>query len=155
MSFLKEHGTAAILLAIVAISCSSGSEPSGDVPEERTVEQINAERGDPCDCIESKIEIIDGFIEEVRAEAYSTSEVLNKAFETTMDGCLATLGHVEADLAWAQQLKDCESFGEIRDAMIEVKNAVMSLKDKEETDFVEEVDAGASEVLDKLQESAH
>ena len=92
----------------------------------------------------------------MKAEAFATSEILNKALATTMDGCLATLGHVEADLAWAQQLKECESFGSIREAMIEVKNAVMSLKDDEQSEFLEDVeDGGASEVLDKLQDSAH
>ena len=143
------------LIAFVAIGCSSTSESTPEVAAERTVEEINADRGNPCDCIESKLATIDGFLEEVNSEAFATSEILNKAFATTMDGCLATIGHVEADLAWAQQLKDCESFGAIREVMIEVKNAVMSLKDKEQSEFIEGLDDGATEVLDKLQESAH
>jgi hypothetical protein len=143
------------IIAIIAIGCSSPLESTPDDAVERTVEEINAERGDPCDCIESKLATIDEFIEEVKAEAYATSDILNKAFATTMDGCLATLGHVEADLAWAQQLKDCESFGAIREAMIEVKSAVMSLKNEEQSEYLEDVDDGASEVLDKLQDSAH
>ena len=144
-----------LLIAFVAIGCSSPSESTPEVTAERTVEEINADRGNPCDCIESKLATLDGFIDEVKSEAFATSEILNKAFATTMDGCLATIGHVEADLAWAQQLKDCESFGEIREVMIEVKNAVMSLKDKEQSEFIEGLDDGATEVLDKLQESAY
>ena len=144
-----------LLIAFVAIGCSSPSESTPDVAAERTVEEINADRGNPCDCIESKLATLDGFIDEVKSEAFATSEILNKAFATTMDGCLATIGHVEADLAWAQQLKDCESFGAIREVMIEVKNAVMSLKDKEQSEFIEGLDDGATEVLDKLQESAY
>ena len=142
-------------IAFVAIGCSSPAESTPEVVEERTVEEINAERGNPCDCIESKLATLDVFIQEVKSEAFATSEILNKAFATTMDGCLATIGHVEADLAWAQQLKDCESFGLIREAMIEVKNAVMSLKDKEQSEFISDLDDGATEVLDKLQESAN
>ena len=144
-----------LFIAFVAIGCSSTSESTPEVAAERTVEEINADRGNPCDCIESKLATLDGFIDEVKSEAFATSEILNKAFATTMDGCLATIGHVEADLAWAQQLKDCESFGAIREVMIEVKNAVMSLKDKEQSEFIEGLDDGATEVLDKLQESAH
>ena len=144
-----------LLIAFVAIGCSSYSESTPEVAAERTVEEINADRGNPCDCIESKLATLDGFIDEVKSESFATSEILNKAFATTMDGCLATIGHVEADLAWAQQLKDCESFGAIREVMIEVKNAVMSLKDKEQSEFIEGLDDGATEVLDKLQESAH
>tara|TARA_Y100000739_G_C20441193_1_gene387914 strand:- start:32 stop:493 length:462 start_codon:yes stop_codon:yes gene_type:complete len=146
------------LIAIVAIGCSSSLEspPEVEVVVETTVEEINAERGDPCDCIESKIEVIDAFIAEVHEGKFSTSELLNKAFSATMDGCLATLGHVEADLAWSQQLKECESFSTIRDAMIEVKNQVMLLKDNEQNEFVDDIDEGGStEVLDKLKESAH
>ena len=144
-----------LLIAFVAIGCSSSSESTPEVAAERTVEEINADRGNPCDCIESKLTTLDGFIDEVKSEAFATSEILNKAFATTMDGCLATIGHVEADLAWAQQLKDCDSFGAIREVMIEVKNAVMSLKDKEQSEFIEGLDEGATEVLDKLQESAY
>ena len=144
-----------LLIAFVAIGCSSSSESTPEVAAERTVEEINADRGNPCDCIESKLATLDGFIDEVKSESFATSEILNKAFATTMDGCLATIGHVEADLAWAQQLKDCESFGAIREVMIEVKNAVMPLKDKEQSEFIEGLDDGATEVLDKLQESAH
>ena len=146
------------LIAIVAFGCSSSSEstPEVEVVVERTVEEINAERGDPCDCIESKIEVIDTFIAEVHEGKFSTSELLNKAFSATMDGCLATLGNVEADLAWSQKLKECESFSTIRDAMIEVKNQVMSLKENEQNEYVEDIDeGGATEVLDKLKESAH
>ena len=143
------------IIAVTAIGCSSSPEQNKDVVDNRTVEEINAERGDPCDCIESKIEVLDGFISEVREGKYSTSELLNKAFTATMDGCMATLGHVEADLAWAKSLKECESFSTIRDAMIEVKNAVLTIKESEQKDFVEGVDNEASEVLNKLQKSEY
>lgn len=143
------------LIAVTAIGCSSSPEQNKDAVDNRTVEEINAERGDPCDCIESKIEVLDGFISEVREGKYSTSELLNKAFTATMDGCMATLGHVEADLAWAKSLKECESFSTIRDAMIEVKNAVLTIKESEQKDFVEGEDNEASEVLNKLQKSEY
>lgn len=141
-------------IAVVAIGCSTVPESQEEVVE-KTVEEINAERGDPCECIDSKIEIIDGFIAELDEGKYSTSELLNKAFSATMDGCMATLGHLEADLAWAKSLKDCERFSVIRDAMIEVKNAVISLKESEQKKFVEDENTEASEVLNKLQESAY
>ena len=143
------------LIAVTAIGCSSSPEQNKDAVDNRTVEEINAERGDPCDCIESKIEVLDGFISEVREGKYSTSELLNKAFTATMDGCMATLGHVEADLAWAKSLKECESFSTIRDAIIEVKNAVLTIKESEQKDFVEGEDNEASEVLNKLQKSEY
>ena len=143
------------LIAVIAIGCSSLPEHNEDAVDNRTVDEINAERGDPCDCIESKIEVIDGFISEVNDGKYSTSELLNKAFSATMDGCMATLGHVEADLAWAKSLKECKSFSAIRDAMIEVKNAVVTLKEKEQKEFVEGDNTEAAEVLNKLQKSAY
>ena len=67
------------LIAVTAIGCSSSPEQNEDAVDNRTVEEINAERGDPCDCIESKIEVLDGFISEVKEGEYSTSELLNKA----------------------------------------------------------------------------
>ena len=143
------------LIAVTVIGCSSSPDQNENTVDNRTVEEINAERGDPCDCIESKIEVLDGFISEVREGKYSTSELLNKAFTATMDGCMATLGHVEADLAWAKSLKECESFSTIRDAMIEVKNAVVTIKESEQKDFVEGEDNEASEVLNKLQKSEY
>ena len=143
------------LIAIAAIGCSSSPKQNEETGYHKTVEEINAERGDPCDCIDSKIEVIDGFISEVKEGKYSTSEILNKAFSATMDGCMATLGHVEADLAWAKSLKECESFNAIRDAMIEVKNAVVTLKESEQNQFVEGDDTEAAEVLNKLQKSAY
>ena len=54
------------LIAVIAIGCSSSPEQHEDTVYHRTVEEINAERGDPCDCIDSKIEVIDGFISEVK-----------------------------------------------------------------------------------------
>ena len=155
MSFLKEQVTTAILLAFVAIGCSSSPEQNEDKVDHKTVEEINAERGDPCECIDSKIEVIDGFISEVKEGKYSTSKLLNKAFSATMDGCMATLGHVEADLAWAKSLKECEGFSAIRDAMIEVKNAVITLKESEQKEYIEGDDTEAAEVLNKLQKSAY
>ena len=143
------------LIAVTAIGCSSSPNQNEDTVYHRTVDEINAERGDPCDCIDSKIEVIDGFISEVKEGKYSTSELLNKAFSATMDGCMSTLGHVEADLAWAKSLKECESFSIIRDAMIEVKNAVITLKESEQKKFVEEDDIEAAEVLNKLQKSVY
>ena len=143
------------LIAVIAIGCSSSPDQNEYTVYHRTVDEINAERGDPCDCIDSKIEVIDGFISEVKEGKYSTSELLNKAFSATMDGCMATLGHVEADLAWAKRLKECESFSAIRDAMIEVKNEVVSLKENEQKEFVEGDETEAAEVLNKLQKSAY
>mgnify|MGYP001465511250 CR=1 FL=1 len=142
------------LIAVITIGCSS-PEQNEDTVDNRTVEEINAERGDPCDCIESKIEVLDGFISDVKEGKYSTSEHLNKAFTAKMDGCMATLGHVEADLAWAKSLKECESFSAITDAMIEVKNSVLTLKENEQKEFLEEVDNEAAEVLNKLQNNEY
>ena len=139
------------LIALIAIGCSSSPEQNDD----KTVEKINAEKGDPCDCIESKIEVLDGFISEVKEGKYSTSELLNKAFTAKMDGCMATLGHVEADLAWAKSLKECESFSAFRDAMIEVKTAVVTLKENEQKEFLEGDDNDATEVLNKLQKNEY
>ena len=68
---------------------------------------------------------------------------------------MATIGHVEADLAWAKSLKECESFSAIRDAMIEVKNAVVTLKESEQKEYIEGDDTEAAEVLNKLQKSAY
>ena len=37
------------LIAVTAIGCSSSPEQNEDAVDNRTVEEINAERGDPCD----------------------------------------------------------------------------------------------------------
>lgn len=142
-------------IAIVAIGCGNDvSVETADVVE-RTVEEINAERGDPCDCINDKIDAVDIFLVEIKDGKYSSSDALNKALETTMDGCIAPVGHREADISWSESLKGCETYGSIIEAMVTIQEAVNEMKTIEQNEFVEGVDDGATEVLDKLRESAH
>lgn len=156
MSFLKEHCTAAILLpifAVIAIGCSTTEDSNSEIVDTRTVEEINAERGDPCECIETKTVELDKLLASI--EEHNTSDKLKEAIASMMDGCMTTLGHVEADLAWSKSLTACESFGPLRDALIDVRNRVKILKESEQQEFVEDHGEGASEVLNNLQKSAY
>jgi hypothetical protein len=140
-------------ISLVAISCSSS--PEADVAVERTVEEINAERGDPCDCIASKLEFIDAFTQELSDGKFTNSVDLNNAFSDVMKGCLSPLGHQEADAAWALAMNDCESFEEMKNAMKIVRDAAFDLKTSEQNEFIEEIESGsAGDILDRLKQGA-
>jgi hypothetical protein len=141
-------------IALFAIGCSTASEPEVEVVVERTVEEINAERGDPCECVTSKIESIDAFIAELTDGKFLSSIDLNKAFAETMDGCMKPVGNKAADIAWSLSMKGCEAFEAIREAMIKVRDAAASLKSSEQEEFMEDVESGASDILEKLKEGA-
>ena len=141
------------IIAVLALGCSTNDESNSEVVDTRTVEEINAERGDPCECIDTKTIELNQLLASI--EEHNTSEKLNEAIASMMDGCMKTIGHVEADLAWSKNLTTCESFGPLRDALIEVRNRVKMLKESEQQEFVNENESGASEVLNKLQNSAY
>ena len=126
-------------IALVAIGCGNDSSVESTDVYERTVEEINSERGDPCDCINDKIDAVDVFLAEIKEGKYSSSDALNKALETTMDGCMAPIGHREVDIAWSESLKGCETYGSIIEAMVTIQAAVNEMKTAEQNEFVEGV----------------
>ena len=147
-----------ILLASVAIagcSLSEAEETVAPIPE-KTVEEINAERGDPCDCIDESLLAIDVFFDQMNAGAFKTSIEFNAEFSLTMQGCMQPLGHGPADVAWNSSMTECESFSVIREMMIMIQNSAEKLKVSEQEDFVSSTsDEGANGVLDRLQKGAN
>ena len=130
-------------------------EENTEVIYEKTIEEINAERGDPCDCIDKSLLAIDLFLERMNADAFESSVELNAEFALTMQGCMQPLGHRAADLAWNQSMVGCDSFSIIREAMIMVKNFASNLKASEQASFVNSTtEEGANGVLNRLQEGA-
>lgn len=148
--------TALASVALFAMSCGDGNSAGsdGDAPERATmadVEEINAKRGDACECVDSKLTATNEFIAKAEAGEFATTAELNSTFAAVMDGCMKPIGHAEADFVWSQKMMECESFSAIKDALIKVQTLSRDLKLAEQEEFVE--GRAASEVLDKLQDT--
>ncbi|PCJ80226.1 MAG: hypothetical protein COA49_09605 [Bacteroidetes bacterium] len=137
-------------------SSDSATLNSEDTKNELTVEEINADRGDACDCVNTTLLEIDSFTERMNAGEYKTSQDLNAGLASAMSGCMQLTGHKEADKVWSQQMSECESFSKVRHAMMEVRDKALALKNAEQEDFVKDVknenNIGASGVLDRLRD---
>jgi len=147
------------VLCITTIGCDAegpSKEASQDVPQELTVEEMNADRGDACECIDSALLKLNAFIEVMTEEEYSTSKSLNAGLSLTMSGCMTPKGQKEADSAWSAAISKCESFVQVRDAMFQVRERALVLKDLEQDEFVNQTKdsngQGASEILDRLRD---
>jgi|TARA_B110000116_G_scaffold267685_1_gene280386 hypothetical protein len=137
------------------IGCTT-TEPEESVADtEKSVEEINAERGDPCDCTNESLLAMDLFLNKINADAFETSVELNAELALTMRDCMQPIGHKVADIAWNASMQGCESFSIIREAMITVKNKAAELKASEQTVFINATSTeGANGVLKRLQEEA-
>ena len=143
------------VIALLPIGCGTDAESESlNEVVEVSIEELNAHRGDPCDCVNAKLEVIDAIQADIDAGKHTTTESLSDAINETLDGCMASVNHKEADLAWANSLKGCETFGSMVQGMANIHATLLNLKQSAEQEFVQAVE-GASGVLDKLQESAY
>ena len=60
---------------------------------EVSIEELNAHRGDPCDCVNAKLEVIDAIQADIDAGKHTTTESLSDAINETLDGCMASVNH--------------------------------------------------------------
>ena len=144
------------VVAIVSLSisgCSSEFESKNDSSgDSLSIEEINAERGDACDCISSTITKIDAFIVKMHSGEYKKSSDLNAALVVSMEGCMTPTGIKEADAAWSVSMSGCESFLSIREAMMSVSQTATLLKQAEQEELFKQTGgaSGASEILNRL-----
>ena len=65
-------------------------------------------------------------------------------------------GQKEADKAWSAAITKCASFVQVREAMFQVRERAVVLKDLEQDEFVNQTKdsngQGASEILDRLRD---
>ena len=120
------------------------------------MEEINADRGDACECIDSALLKLNAFLEVMNDAEYSTSKSLNDGLSLTMSGCMTPKGQKEADLAWSEAISKCESFEEVREAMFQVRERAVVLKDLAQDEFVNQTKdtngLGAEGVLNRLRD---
>ena len=147
------------VLCMTTIGCDSeGTAPDAiqDIPKELTVEEINADRGDACECIDSALLKLNAFLEVMTEDTYSTSKSLNDGLSQTMSGCMAPKGQREADLAWSEAISKCESFVQVREAMFQVRELALVLKDIEQDEYAnkskDSQGMGAAGILDRLRD---
>ena len=147
------------VLCMTTIGCDAegtAKEVSQDVATELTVEEINADRGDACECIDSALLKLNAFLEVMNDAEYSTSKSLNDGLSLTMSGCMTPKGQKEADLAWSEAISKCESFEEVREAMFQVRERAVVLKDLAQDEFVNQTKdtngLGAEGVLNRLRD---
>jgi hypothetical protein len=146
------------VLCMTTIGCDAegtAKEVSQDVATELTVEEINADRGDACECINTALLKLNAFLEVMNDAEYSTSKSLNDGLSLTMSGCMTPKGQKEADRAWSAAISKCESFEEVREAMFQVRERAVVLKDLEQEEFVNQTKdsngQGAAGILDRLR----
>ena len=144
------------VVAIVSLSisgCSSEFESKNDSSgDSLSIEEINAERGDACDCISTTITKIDAFIVKMNSGEYKKSSDLNAALGVAMEGCMTSTGNQEADAAWSEAMSGCESFLSIREAMITVSQTATLIKQAEQEELFKQTGgaSGAAEILNRL-----
>lgn len=147
------------VLCMNIIGCDAegnAKEASHDVPKALTVEEINADRGDACECIDSALLKLNAFLEVMTGEQYATSKSLNDGLSLAMAGCMTPKGQKEADSAWSKAIAKCESFVQVREAMFQVREQALILKDIEQNEFAnkskDSKGDGAAEILDRLRD---
>lgn len=138
--------------AFLAIGC--GSEADSQDSERSTVaevEEILAERGDACDCVDSKIETFNSVFEKAQAGEYGSEMEISEAISEALKGCMEPSGNRDADTLWSQMMMECEGFDGIKLTLQDIQAVSRQMKEKKQEEFVEGKSAG--EVLDKLQET--
>lgn len=156
INLFKPNSIFILVLAIVSLSisgCSSELESENDSSgHSLSIEEINAERGDACDCISSTIIKIDAFIVKMNSGEYKKSSDLNAALVVSMEGCMTPTGIQEADAVWSLSLAGCDSFLSIREAMMSVSQTATLLKQAEQEELLKKTggESGAAEILNRL-----
>ena len=147
------------VLCMTTIGCDAegtANEAPQDVSTELTVEEINADRGDACECIDSALLKLNAFLEVMTDAEFSTSKSLNDGLSRTMSGCMTPKGQKEADSAWSAAIANCESFVQVREAMFQVRERALVLKNIEQDEFVnkskDSKGGGAAGILDRLRD---
>ena len=144
------------VVAIVSLSiygCSFELDDTNESSEKsQSIEQINAERGDACECISNTLDRIDAFIVKMNSGEYTKSLDLNAALINAMKGCMTPTGHQEADAAWSASMSGCESFLSIREAMILVSQKAALLKQSEQEELLNQTEGNsdADKILNRL-----
>jgi len=144
------------VVAIVSLcisGCSSELEPGNDSSSESlSIEEINAKRGDACDCISKTVTKIDAFTVKMNSGEYKKSSDLNSALIVAMKGCMTPTGNKEADAAWSVSMSGCESFPSIRESMMLVSQTAALLKQAEQEELFKQTGgaSGAAEILNRL-----
>lgn len=146
------------VVAIVSLSisgCSSALDSGNDSSVDSTsIEDINAERGDACDCISSTLVKLDAFTVKINSGEFKTSLDLNSSLIVAIKGCMTPTGNKEADEAWTVSMTGCESFLSIREAMIVISQKATLLKQAEQEELLKQTlgDGGASQILNTLSD---
>ena len=147
------------VLCMTTIGCDSeGTAPDAiqDIPKELTVEEINADRGDACECLDSALLKLNAFLEVMTEDTYSTSKSLNEGLSLAMSGWMTPKGQREADLAWSEAISKCESFVQVREAMFQVRERALDLKNIEQDEYAnkskDSQGLGAAGILDRLRD---
>jgi hypothetical protein len=144
------------VVAIVSLSiygCSFDLDETNESSEKsQSIVQINAERGDACECISNTLDRIDAFIVKMNSGEYTKSLDLNAALSDAIKGCMTPTGHQEADAAWSISMSGCESFLSIREAMIIVSQKAAALKQSEQEELSNQTEGNsdAAKILNRL-----
>ena len=144
------------VIAIVSFSisgCSSELDSENESSSDSlSIEEINAERGDACDCVSSTLTKIDAFIVKMNSGEYKKSSDLNSALFVSMEGCMTPTGIRDADAAWSASMSGCESFLSLREALMLVTQNANLIKKAEQEELLKQTGgpSGASEMLNRL-----
>ena len=144
------------VVAIVSLSiygCSFELDDTNESSEKsKSIEQINAERGDACDCISNTLDRVDAFTVKMNSGEFTKSSDLNAALIDAMKGCMTPTGHQEADAAWSASMSGCESLLSIREAMILVSQKAAVLKQSEQEELLNQTEGNsdAAKILNRL-----
>ena len=141
------------VVSLCIFGCSSELEPGNDSLSDRlSIEEINAKRGDACDCISNTIAKLDAFTLKMNSGEYKKSSDLNSALIIAMNGCMTPTGNKEADAAWSVSLSGCDSFLSIRESMMLVSETAALLKQAEQDELFKQTGGanGAAEILNRL-----
>jgi len=141
------------VVSLCIFGCSSELEPGNDSLSDRlSIEEINAKRGDACDCISNTIAKLDAFTVKMNSGEYKKSSDLNSALIVAMNGCMTPTGHQEADAAWSVSMSGCESFLSIRESMMLVSQTAALLKQAEQEELFKQTGgaSGSAEILNRL-----
>jgi len=144
------------VVAIVSLSiygCSFELDDTKESSEKnQSIEQINAERGDACDCISNTLDRLEAFTVKMNSGEYTKSSDLNAALIDAMKGCMTPTGHQEADAAWSASMSGCESFLSIRETMILVSQKAAVLRQSEQEELLNQTEGNsdADKILNRL-----
>ena len=150
MSNLNKFFTIASIV-VFAIGCGAEPESENNRSTVAEVEEILAEKGDACDCVNSKVDSFTAILEKAEAGEYASEMDISVAVSEALKGCMEPTGNRDADVLWSQKMMECERFDGVKLTLQDIQTVFRSIKQKKQEEFVD--GKSASEVLDKLQES--